>query len=85
MKTELPSRPGCAAQPSDSAGSMRARARRSRTDPRPRARLSQEVALFLFVLALAVAFGFYQSIFWSGVNLQNVSRQGAVLAMVAVG
>ncbi len=50
-----------------------------------RERLSQEVALFLFVLALAVAFGFYQSVFWSGVNLQNVSRQGAVLTMVAVG
>ena len=41
--------------------------------------------LFLFVLALAVAFGFYESVFWSGVNLQNVSRQGAVLTMVAVG
>ena len=48
-------------------------------------RLSQEVVLFLFVLALAVAFGAYESVFWSGVNLQNVSRQGAVLTMVAVG
>lgn len=50
-----------------------------------RARLSQEVVLLLFVLALAVIFGFYESVFWSGVNLQNVSRQGAVLAMVAAG
>jgi ribose/xylose/arabinose/galactoside ABC-type transport system permease subunit len=50
-----------------------------------RARLSQEVVLFLFVLVLAVAFGFNQSVFWSGVNLQNLSRQGAVLAMVAAG
>lgn len=50
-----------------------------------RARLTQEVVLFLFVLALAVFFGFYKSVFWSGVNLQNVSRQGAVLAMVAAG
>ena len=47
--------------------------------------LSQEAVLFLIVLALAVAFGFYESVFWSGVNLQNVSRQGAVLTMVAVG
>ena len=47
--------------------------------------LSQEAVLFLIVLALAVAFGLYESVFWSGVNLQNVSRQGAVLTMVAVG
>jgi ribose/xylose/arabinose/galactoside ABC-type transport system permease subunit len=50
-----------------------------------RAGLTQEVVLLLFVLGLAVAFGLYQSIFWSGVNLQNVSRQGAVLTMVAAG
>jgi hypothetical protein len=50
-----------------------------------RTRLTQEVVLLLFVLALAVIFGFYESVFWSGVNLQNVSRQGAVLAMVAAG
>jgi len=47
--------------------------------------LSQEMVLFLFVLALAVAFGFNESVFWSGVNLENLSRQGAVLTMVAVG
>jgi len=50
-----------------------------------RARLTQEVVLLLFVLTLAVIFGLYESVFWSGVNLQNVSRQGAVLAMVAAG
>ena len=47
--------------------------------------LPQEAVLFMIVLALAVAFGFYESIFWSGVNLQNVSRQGSVLTMVAAG
>lgn len=41
--------------------------------------------LILIVLALAIAFGIYESVFWSGVNLQNLSRQGSVLAMVAVG
>lgn len=50
-----------------------------------RLHLPQEGVLFLIVLALAVAFGFYESIFWSGVNLQNVSRQGSVLTMVAAG
>ena len=47
--------------------------------------LTQEVVLFLFVLALAIAFGFYESVFWTGVNQQNLSRQGSVLAMVAAG
>lgn len=46
---------------------------------------SQEAVLFLIVLSLAVAFGINESVFWSGVNLQNVSRQGSVLMMVAVG
>jgi ribose/xylose/arabinose/galactoside ABC-type transport system permease subunit len=50
-----------------------------------RAYLTQEVVLFFFVLALAIAFGFNTSIFWSGTNLQNISSQGAVLAMVAAG
>jgi ribose transport system permease protein len=50
-----------------------------------RAYLTQEVVLFLFVLALAVAFGFNTPVFWSGNNLQNISSQGAVLAMVAAG
>jgi ribose transport system permease protein len=50
-----------------------------------RLHLPQEGVLFLIVLALAVGFGFYESVFWSGVNLQNVSRQGAVLTMVACG
>jgi ribose/xylose/arabinose/galactoside ABC-type transport system permease subunit len=47
--------------------------------------MTQEVVLLLFVLALAVAFGFNKSIFWSGGNLQNLSSQGAVLAMAAAG
>jgi ribose/xylose/arabinose/galactoside ABC-type transport system permease subunit len=51
----------------------------------PRIHFSQEVVLLLFVLALAVAFGFYESVFWTGTNLENLSRQGAVLTMVAVG
>lgn len=84
MKTELPTDPGVQPGAPDSAGSDDEGARGGLTAGL-RDRLSQEVALFLFVLALAVAFGFYQSIFWSGVNLQNVSRQGAVLTMVAVG
>lgn len=46
---------------------------------------TQEVVLFLFVLALAIAFGFNTSVFWSVTNLQNLSSQGAVLAMVAAG
>jgi ribose/xylose/arabinose/galactoside ABC-type transport system permease subunit len=47
--------------------------------------LTQEAVLFLFVLAIAIAFGFDKPIFWSGTNLQNLSSQGAVLAMVTVG
>ena len=50
-----------------------------------RRHLTQEVVLFLFVLTIAIVFGFYKSVFWSGVNLQNVSRDGAVLTMVAAG
>ena len=50
-----------------------------------RAYMTQEVVLLGFVLALAIAFGFNTSIFWSGTNLQNLSSQGAVLAMVAAG
>lgn len=47
--------------------------------------MSQELALLLIVLALAVGFGLYESVFWSDVNMQNLSRQGSVLTMVAVG
>ena len=86
MKTESPADQ---ALPSSSPAVDRNRDYRSWSAARVlaavRARLSQEVVLFLFVLVLAVAFGFNQSVFWSGVNLQNVSRQGAVLAMVAAG
>lgn len=46
---------------------------------------TQEVVLFLFVLALAIAFGVNTPVFWTGTNLQNISSQGAVLAMVAAG
>lgn len=81
MTTEAPDGGVRATDPNRPAGDERQRRRSlaSRID------LPQEAVLFLIVLALAVAFGAYESVFWSGVNLQNVSRQGAVLTMVAVG
>lgn len=87
MKTESPANPGLQHRHSGSVEDDRRDRSWSRADLTAglRARLSQEVVLLIFVLALAIAFGSYESVFWSGVNLQNVSRQGAVLAIVAAG
>ena len=52
---------------------------------RRRAELSQELVLLLFIVALGVAFAIIEPIFGSGQNLQNLARQGAVLAMLAMG
>jgi ribose transport system permease protein len=82
MATEIPDSPGQATEAHPpAAGEQPHRSRLTAS----RLHLPQEAVLFLIVLALAVAFGLYESVFWSGVNLQNVSRQGAVLTMVACG
>jgi ribose transport system permease protein len=47
--------------------------------------LSQEGFLLLFVIALGIFFAIKTPIFVSEVNLQNLARQGAVLAMLAAG
>jgi ribose transport system permease protein len=100
MKTEIDGETGLADKPDGPAGadsSLRPASRRfpslltrsSELAYAPVVRrlrgASQEWMLFLFVLALAISFGIYESVFWSGVNLQNLSRQGSVLTMVAAG
>jgi ribose/xylose/arabinose/galactoside ABC-type transport system permease subunit len=45
----------------------------------------EESILLVFVAALCVAFQILQPLFFSGANIQNLTRQGSILAIMAAG
>jgi ribose/xylose/arabinose/galactoside ABC-type transport system permease subunit len=47
--------------------------------------IPEESVLLLFVVGLCIAFDIAQPLFFSGANLQNLSRQASILAMMAAG